>query len=352
MSDTDNDTLPDFVETDAGDDVTRVHSIYVAAGYRPPEARRHPRRRRTDRRLPGDIGRPGPLRLLHHRRAAPPPGSTPGPTASSTTTTPRVPHQHPRWTTCGSPPPTSTSTRSSSPTTPSRTAGSWRPPPPGPRTSCSTASTTTCQYLPPQPPGRRGSRSTSSRPPWHYGDWIWFRYLTERFPSAARRMPTLVRDMWRRADAPRAAPDDLLPAGGQPCARDRTPRSVGSSPGSPTPTAGPGRRTPRARPTSTQCAARVGSQHAQPHPRRHHLGTVRLDHLSSATARFVPSRTMTATPGSSTSRSTWPPRAQVRRPSSPSTGGRGNVDLVLSLTGLGVGSKSVPFDRDQVSAVS
>jgi hypothetical protein len=32
-----------------------------------------------------------------------------------------------------------------------------------------------------------------------YGDWIFFRYLTERFPDAAGGLPTLVRDAWRNA---------------------------------------------------------------------------------------------------------------------------------------------------------
>ena len=35
---------------------------------------------------------------------------------------------------------------------------------------------------------------------YHYGAWIFFRYLTERFPSSEGGMPTLVRDLWRRLD--------------------------------------------------------------------------------------------------------------------------------------------------------
>ena len=40
-----------------------------------------------------------------------------------------------------------------------------------------------------------------------FGDWIWFRYLTERFPASAGGMPTLVRSMWRLADGSRGGPD-------------------------------------------------------------------------------------------------------------------------------------------------
>jgi hypothetical protein len=41
-----------------------------------------------------------------------------------------------------------------------------------------------------------------------YGTWIFFRYLTERMPSSDGGMPTLVRDIWRRADGRAGAPDD------------------------------------------------------------------------------------------------------------------------------------------------
>ena len=35
---------------------------------------------------------------------------------------------------------------------------------------------------------------------YHYGAWIFFRYLTERFPASDGGMPILVRDLWRRLD--------------------------------------------------------------------------------------------------------------------------------------------------------
>ena len=31
-----------------------------------------------------------------------------------------------------------------------------------------------------------------------YGDWIFFRYLSERFPDAEGGMPTVIRDMWEQ----------------------------------------------------------------------------------------------------------------------------------------------------------
>lgn len=41
-----------------------------------------------------------------------------------------------------------------------------------------------------------------------YGDWIFFRHLTERYPEARGGLPTLVRDMWERADGAKGGPDD------------------------------------------------------------------------------------------------------------------------------------------------
>ena len=41
-----------------------------------------------------------------------------------------------------------------------------------------------------------------------YGDWIFFRFLTEKFPDSQGGMPTLVRHMWKRADGSAGGPDD------------------------------------------------------------------------------------------------------------------------------------------------
>ncbi|HET9420727.1 MAG TPA: MXAN_6640 family putative metalloprotease, partial [Nocardioides sp.] len=46
---------------------------------------------------------------------------------------------------------------------------------------------------------------------YHYGAWIFFRYLTEKFPASQAGMPTLVRELWRRLDdAPGGADDYSL----------------------------------------------------------------------------------------------------------------------------------------------
>ncbi|GAB2449164.1 hypothetical protein GCM10027062_33040 [Nocardioides hungaricus] len=41
-----------------------------------------------------------------------------------------------------------------------------------------------------------------------YGDWIFFRYLTERYPDAEGGLPVLMRQIWERADGAAGGPDD------------------------------------------------------------------------------------------------------------------------------------------------
>ena len=41
-----------------------------------------------------------------------------------------------------------------------------------------------------------------------YGDWIFFRYLTERYSDAKGGLPTLVRDAWDLADGAKGGPDE------------------------------------------------------------------------------------------------------------------------------------------------
>jgi hypothetical protein len=41
-----------------------------------------------------------------------------------------------------------------------------------------------------------------------YGDWIFFRYLTERLAGRKGGLPTLVRELWERADGAKGGPDD------------------------------------------------------------------------------------------------------------------------------------------------
>ncbi|KAA1420895.1 hypothetical protein F0U44_00655 [Nocardioides humilatus] len=47
----------------------------------------------------------------------------------------------------------------------------------------------------------------------HYGTWIWWRYLTEKFPAKTGKLPNLVRKVWERADGAPGGPDDYSTQG-------------------------------------------------------------------------------------------------------------------------------------------
>ena len=80
--------------------------------------------------------------------------------------------------------------------TTTRTPGSWRRPRPGPRTRSTTRSTTTVSTSPPARSASPASPSTSSDSSLRqYGEWIFFRYLSERFPEAQGELPVIVRKM-------------------------------------------------------------------------------------------------------------------------------------------------------------
>jgi hypothetical protein len=42
---------------------------------------------------------------------------------------------------------------------------------------------------------------------YQYGTWIWWRYLTEKFPTQTGKLPRLVLDLWKRLDGTPDAPD-------------------------------------------------------------------------------------------------------------------------------------------------
>jgi hypothetical protein len=56
------------------------------------------------------------------------------------------------------------------------------------------------QYLAGGPMALPGESIDQFTGGFHYGTWIFFRYLTERFRSSEAGMPVLVRDLWRRLD--------------------------------------------------------------------------------------------------------------------------------------------------------
>ena len=187
----------------------------------------------------------------------------------------------------------------------------------------------------------------------HYGDWIWFRYLSERFPTAAGGMPTIVRNIWRRADAvPGAADAYSLQAVSQELASRNT--SLGRVFAQFADANRRSRKTYDEGAANRYPSAPLAWAPITLSPTRNATtwASVRLDHLTSATARFVPSRAMTA--------NTWQLKVEVDM--APQTRGSQAVVTVykrggatstsfLNLNGRGDGAKRVPFDHDRVSSV-
>jgi hypothetical protein len=123
---------------------------------------------------------------------------------------------------------------------------------------------------------------------YEYGPWVFFRYLSERFPAKSGAVPVVVRDMWRWADAAVGGPDLIsidavaraLGARGTNLTTqyvrfamaNRSPRTFYRE-GAAYPKAPAARVVVSARKPNAPAIARV------------------LDHLTSATVRYVPART-------------------------------------------------------------
>jgi len=122
----------------------------------------------------------------------------------------------------------------------------------------------------------------------HYGDWLFFEYLTERLPARQGLLPVLVRRMWEYADSV-AGPDyysiqsvaaalaerhvDFRKTFGKYAAANRHPATAYAE--------GRANHYPTARPRRT---ARLRPGH------RSASGSYKVNHLASATVRFVPKR--------------------------------------------------------------
>jgi hypothetical protein len=184
-----------------------------------------------------------------------------------------------------------------------------------------------------------------------YGDWIFFRYLTEKYDEAVGGLPTLVRAAWDKADASEGAPDMFsiqavkaaLTARGTTFGRQfarfadanrrsRAEYSEGAANTYP--------KAPLWKERSLTRSARTAA-----------LTVDQLDHQSSATARFTPSG-LTETD--------WRLRINVRMADRV----RGSMAVVteyrseleprtslVDLNAAGDGRKTVPFSTPSVSAV-
>jgi hypothetical protein len=48
---------------------------------------------------------------------------------------------------------------------------------------------------------------------YHYGTWLWWRYLTEKYTAKTGKLPNLVRKVWERLDGTTSGPDDYSTQG-------------------------------------------------------------------------------------------------------------------------------------------
>jgi hypothetical protein len=135
-------------------------------------------------------------------------------------------------------------------------------------------------------PGTSLDNNKAIRGMLHYGDWIYFRYLTERLPAQRGRLPSLILQMWQRADSVSGRDQYSIQAVAstlsahhlsfptvfaQYAAANRHPTTAYAE--------GRANRYPSARPRRT---VRLKPSD------RHAAGAVKVNHLSSATVRFVP----------------------------------------------------------------
>ena len=184
-----------------------------------------------------------------------------------------------------------------------------------------------------------------------YGDWIFFRYLTERLTTSQNGLPTLVRQMWRRADGSANGPDDYS---------IQAVRRVLAARGKDLGTTFAQFASANRRPASTYAEAAANHYPVAPlartftlEPSHKDTGTwsLVLDHLSSGTLRYVPS---------SLGAGGWQIRLQVNAPPR----ARGSVALAttylrngkvstvkLPLDASGDATKTLGFSGSRVKAV-
>jgi len=186
---------------------------------------------------------------------------------------------------------------------------------------------------------------------YHYGAWIWWRYLTEKFAGRTGELPDLVLDVWRRLDGTPGAPNlystqglaRVLGARGTKLKRqfalfsaaNRHPASVYSE----------------GRARAYRPAAPATSITVSPNTRNPPALGLRRNHLSSATVRFTPR---------DTDRRDWRLRLALDLPR-PARGsaavvlvfrkGGGVRTKVVSLDATGAARTTVPFSTGSVRRV-
>ncbi len=185
----------------------------------------------------------------------------------------------------------------------------------------------------------------------HYGTWIFFRYLSERFPAAQAGLPVIVRDMWRKADGA---------TGGRDLYSMQAVKSVLRAKKQDFPKLFAQFSNANRRPRATYSEARANRYKSAPLVKRYKLGrgatrraALRLDHLTSATLRATPSAALRG-------RTAWRLRVTLDMPKAAKgsaavasiklrSGKTRRVNIPISRTGSG--AKVLPFSAKKVKYV-
>ena len=198
-------------------------------------------------------------------------------------------------------------------------------------------------------PGRKAGPSFALDGFWdgnYYGNWIFFRYLTERLRASRAGMPVLVRDMWTRAGQARRL---RHPRGRAVAPRQAAATSPAATPSSPTRTSARARRTSRVgrrgtpprRPGPTAPSAPRSSRRVHPGP---HDQRLRAAAAGGEPARGQPLTINVNMPA--VSQGSVAIVTVVRRSGSAST-----ARIALNAA-TGDGSRAVAFDPDTISYVN
>lgn len=181
----------------------------------------------------------------------------------------------------------------------------------------------------------------------HYGTWIFFRYLSERYPASKAGLPTIVRDMVRKTDGSRGKPDKHSMAAVRAVLKRRgTTFSKTFAKFS----------NANRRPAKIYDEGRANRYPAAPLAKRYTLGPrqsktrrIKADHLTSSTVRFRPSKKLR---GKNTKLRMLVRMAPARRGSAAVASitlksGRSRA-VALRIKPSGVGVKSLPFSSRSV----
>ena len=171
-----------------------------------------------------------------------------------------------------------------------------------------------------------------------YGNWIYFRYLTERMGRSKAGMPVIIRNMWRKADAKRGAPDQYSIQAIKSVLRSKHRNFVKTYASF----ASANRRTHSAYNEGASLDYPVAPAWTVANLSRSHrksgVRATRLDHLTSATARF--------NPGSGLGGSRW--KLQISADLAPKATGSAVVVAVYR-DGGGVSVRQLRLNKDGVA---